>query len=290
MKGKEINLEHGFSLIQEKLTRWWVYFVQMLPNFVLAILALAAFVLIARFIRKFAHRLVLRMSKSESVASLVAGIVYSLVIIFGIMTALDVMQLEKTVSSLLAGVGIIGLALGFAFQDLTANFISGAFIAFKKPFEIGHTVETNGFLGTVQEIRLRSTTLRTLAGLHVIIPNKEIFQKPIINYSLTQERRVELEFSIVNTFDIAVIEQQLRETLAHPGEGESIRNVEVYLSAIDDPKIKLYVAFWTDNQEPREFMKARHQAILAIYRLFAKYKIYDVKTPGQPNPEPPAAG
>jgi small conductance mechanosensitive channel len=288
MKDKDINLEHGFSLIQEKLTRWWVYFVQMLPNFVMAVLAMTAFIFIARFVRRFAHRIVLRMSKSESVASLVAGIVYSLVIIFGIMTALDVMQLEKTVSSLLAGVGIIGLALGFAFQDLTANFISGAFIAFKKPFEIGHTVETNGFLGTVQEIRLRSTTLRTLAGLHVIIPNKEIFQKPIINYSLSQDRRVELEFAVTNTVDIAFIEQQLREALTRSVEGQSIRDVAVYFSAIDDPKIKLYVAFWTDNKDPQEFMKARHQAILAIYQVFAQYKIYDVKTPGQPAPESPA--
>lgn len=290
MNEEEINLERGVSLIQEKLTRWWVYFVQMLPNFVLALVALGVFVLMARFIRRFAHRLVLRLSRSESVASLVAGIVYSLVIIFGIMTALDVLQLEKTVSSLLAGVGIIGLALGFAFQDLTANFISGAFIAFKKPFEIGHTVETNGFLGTVQEIRLRSTTLRTFAGLHVIIPNKEIFQKPIINYSLTQERRVELEFAVVNTFDIAFIEQQLREALVKQTEGQSIRNVEVYFSAIEDPKIKVYVAFWTDNKEPNEFMKARHQAILAIYGVFAKYKIYNVQTPGLPTADKPVAG
>jgi small conductance mechanosensitive channel len=284
MQEKQINVEQGFSLIQDKLTRWWVFFVQMLPNFVLALLALGVFIFAARFIRRIAQRIALRLSKSESVASLVAGVIYAIVIVLGLMTALDIMKLEKTVSSLLAGVGIIGLALGFAFQDLTANFISGAFITFKKPFEIGHIVETNGFTGTIQEIRLRSTTLRTSAGLHVIIPNKEIFQKPIINYSRTEERRVELEFAIANTVDITFIEAEIKKALA---SAQSIKNAEVYFSAIEDPKIKINVSFWTENKEPREYMQARHQAILAIYHLFAQHKVYNIQIPAPPQPPQP---
>jgi small conductance mechanosensitive channel len=206
------------------------------------------------------------------------------------MTALQIMQLDKAVSSLLAGVGIIGLALGFAFQDLTANFISGAFIAFKRPFDIGHTIETNGFTGTIQEIRLRSTTLRTYAGLHVIIPNKDIFQKPIINYSLTEERKVELEFQIVNTVDLDFISDRIKDALEKAASNDTIRNIEVYYSAIADPKIQVYISFWTSNNHPQEFMKARHQAILAIYRVFAENKIYTVqfsdKDKGQPVKQP----
>jgi small conductance mechanosensitive channel len=286
MQEKEINVEHGFSLIQEKLVRWWAYFIQMLPNFVLALVALGVFIIAARFIRKIAQRITLKLSKSESIAGLVSGIVYTLVIIMGLMTALDIMKLEKTVSSLIAGVGIIGLALGFAFQDLTANFISGAFITFKKPFEIGHIVETNGFTGTIQDIHLRSTTIRTFAGLHVIIPNKEIFQKPIINYSRTQERRVELEFAIANTVDISFIEGEIKKALSAQEPGMSIKNVEVYFSAIEDPKIKVYLFFWTEKILPKEYLEARHEAILTIYRLFAQHKIYNVQIPAPPETTP----
>jgi len=265
------------NLIQEKLTRWWVYIIKMLPNFALAVIVLLLFIFAARLTQRLSQKFFMRVSKSESISGLVSGILYSLVIIFGIMTALQIMQLDKAVSSLLAGVGIIGLALGFAFQDLTANFISGAFIAFKRPFDIGHTIETNGFTGTIQEIRLRSTTLRTYAGLHVIIPNKDIFQKPIINYSLTEERKVELEFQIVNTVDLDFIAGRIKDSLDKAASNDIIRNIEVYFSAIADPKIQVYISFWTSNNHPQEFMKARHQAILAIYRVFAENKIYTIQ-------------
>jgi small conductance mechanosensitive channel len=275
-----------FNLIQDKLTRWWIYIIKMLPNFGLAVIILLLFIFAARLVQRLSHKFFLRISKSESISGLVSGILYSLVIIFGIMTALQIMQLDKAVSSLLAGVGIIGLALGFAFQDLTANFISGAFIAFKRPFDIGHTIETNGFTGTIQEIRLRSTTLRTYAGLHVIIPNKDIFQKPIINYSLTQERKVELEFQIVNTVDLDFIGNRIKQALGKVGSDDMIRNVEVYYAAIADPKIQVYISFWTSNNHPQEFMKARHEAILAIYRVFTENKIYTVQFSDKDNSQP----
>ena len=69
---------------------------------------------------------------------------------FALTIALGVLNLEQNHSHpLLAGVGIIGLALGFAFQDLSSNFISGLYMAFRRPFEIGDKVETNAFIGTV---------------------------------------------------------------------------------------------------------------------------------------------
>ncbi|SKC57912.1 mechanosensitive ion channel family protein [Ohtaekwangia koreensis] len=276
-------MSNWFNIIEEKLMRWWVYLIKMLPNFALAVIVLIAFIFAARLIQRLSHKFFLRVAKSESISGLISGVLYTLVVIFGIMISLQIMQLDKAVSSLLAGVGIIGLALGFAFQDLTANFISGAFIAFKQPFDIGHTVETNGFIGTIEEIRLRSTTLRTSAGLHVIIPNKEIFQKPIINYSLSKERRVELEFQIPNTIDLNFMEEQLKAALKDAGSNETVRNVEVVYSAIADPKIQVYISFWTSNNEPNEFRKARHQAILAIYKVFADNKIYTIQFSNKEN-------
>jgi small conductance mechanosensitive channel len=276
-------MSNWFNIIEEKLMRWWVYLIKMLPNFALAVIVLIAFIFAARLIQRLSHKFFLRVAKSESISGLISGVLYTLVVIFGIMISLQIMQLDKAVSSLLAGVGIIGLALGFAFQDLTANFISGAFIAFKQPFDIGHTVETNGFIGTIEEIRLRSTTLRTSAGLHVIIPNKEIFQKPIINYSLSKERRVELEFQIPNTIDLNFMEAELKAALKDAGSNESVRNVEVVYSGIADPKIQVYISFWTSNNEPNEFRKARHQAILAIYKVFADNKIYTIQFSNKEN-------
>lgn len=274
------------TLVEKRLETWWEYAVLMLPNFVLALIVVVVFFFAAKTIRNVTSRFFLRLTKSASVSGLVSGALYSFVIVSGIMSALDILELDKTVSSLLAGVGIIGLALGFAFQDLTANFISGAYIAFKRPFDVGHTVETNGFLGTIEEIELRSTTLRTAAGLHVIIPNKDIFQKPIINYSRTDSRRIEFEFVIPNTVDALLVEKIIHKALQDVTTKNIIRNMEFYFTAIEHPNLRINISFWTNQIEPREFMKTRHSAILAIYETFTENGVYTIQIP---KPNLPAA-
>jgi small conductance mechanosensitive channel len=265
-----------WSLIEDKLEAWWIYSVKMLPNFVLAILVLAVFFVLARIFRGLTYKFILKISKSISVSSLLSGIIYTGIFIAGLMSALDILGLEKPVSSLLAGVGIIGLALGFAFQDITSNFISGAFIALKRPFDVGHIVETNGFTGTIEEMQLRSTTLRTSAGLHVIIPNKDIFQKPIINYSRTDARKVELDFLVPNHIDAVFLERLIFETIEKISIKNHFRNMEFYYTAIEPPNMKLHIAFWTHRIEPGPFMKARHKAIIAIYNAFRDNGIYQI--------------
>lgn len=275
-----MDFNKGVSLVFEKLERWWVAIIKMLPNFILAAIVLALFFVVARFTRKFSCRIIQRISKSESVGSLISIIIYALIIMVGFTTALNIMNLEKTVASLLAGVGIIGLALGFAFQDLTSNFISGVFMTFKRPFELGDKIDTNGFTGTVDHIQLRSTTLLTTAGLHVIIPNKDVFQKPIINYSRSESRRVELEFSVVNTTDLTYLETMLKKSLESI---EGIKDVKLFFTAIDDPKIKLTLSFAIDNRQQGGFMSQRHKAIVAIYKAFGDNKIIQITTPAPVN-------
>jgi small conductance mechanosensitive channel len=252
------------DLIWNKLSRWGTALVKMLPNLLLAIVVMAGFIIAAKLIKRLTEKIVHRLSGSESVTGLVSSIIYTLLLMVGLMISLKILKLDQAVTSLLAGVGIIGLALGFAFQDLTSNFISGAFIVFKRPFDVGHIVETNGFVGRVEDIQLRATMMRTLAGLNVIIPNKDIFQKPIINYSLTHERRVELEFFVSNALTLRLAEQAIQEAVDKLQTRSHHRDAEVYFSLIDENKTKIYVSYWTAHIEPDEYLKSRHEAILAI--------------------------
>lgn len=270
-----MDIAHWTNIIIEKLEGWITTFIKMLPNLVLAIVVIVVAYFIAKLVRKFSYKVTLRISKSDSVSSVVSVILQMLAIFFATTVALDILNLEKAVASLLAGVGIIGLALGFAFQDLSSNFISGLFMAFRKPFEIGDKVETNGFIGTIRQIQLRSTTLTTSAGLNVIIPNKDVFQKPIINYSRSENRRVELDFTLMNTTDLSYAESLIRKAVEKI-DGQSIQEIEFYYTGIEDPKIKLTVSFRIDNAEPKGFMKHRHEAIVAIYRAFAENDIVKV--------------
>lgn len=250
-------------LIYDKLHGWLQSAVKMTPNLVVAFLALLLFVVIARLVRKLAYRIIFRVTDTVTVSALFSTLLYILLLFVGVFIALDVMKLEKTVSSLLAGAGIIGLALGFAFQDLTANFISGIFITFRKPFETGHIIETNSFTGTVEQIQLRSTTLRTYDGLHVMIPNKDIFQKPIINHSLTPERRVEVPVVLPGSMDITIFSREVTQALqVLPDVSKS--SPIVLLTGIDGGNVKAVVRCWINNEREESYEETLHQVIQAV--------------------------
>jgi len=272
-----MELSRWTTLIFDKLEGWTTTFIKMLPNLVLAFIVVAAGYFLSKLVRNISTKVTQRISNSDSVSSVVSVILQTLTMFFALTIALNILGLDKAVASILAGVGIIGLALGFAFQDLSSNFISGLYMAFRRPFEIGDEVETNAFVGTIEKIELRSTTMSTTAGLHVIIPNKDIFQKPIINYSRSENRRVELAFTLPNTTDLGLAESIVRKALEQL-DG-SAKEIEFYYTGIEDPKIKLSVSFQIDNQQPKSFMVQRHNAILAIHRELGENNIVKIATP-----------
>jgi small conductance mechanosensitive channel len=262
------------DLIWDKLHRWTAAAIKMLPNMAVALLVVVAFFLLARFIKMLVYKFVLKISHTPALSGLFANLVSVVITLIGLFVALDVLRLEKAVSSLLAGAGIIGLALGFAFQDLTANFISGIFITIRRPFEVGHQIETNGFSGNVEEIQLRSTLIRTLDGLHVIIPNKEIFQKPIINHSLTPERRAEITFNAAvaneNTMEIKRLISDALKGVDNLSENQA---AAIYFTNIDGANLKVMVSCWIVNKDIRTFESTKNEIIMKITTVLKDSKL-----------------
>lgn len=253
------------QLILEKLQRWGQAAINMLPNLALAVVIFLVFYLLAKLARNLVYKLSCRLSHKQALSNLFAGVTYFIIFAIGLFTALEVLKLDKAVSSLLAGAGIIGLALGFAFQNLTSNFISGIYITFRKPFDTGHVIETNGFTGTVENIQFRSTTMRTSDGQHLIIPNKDIFQKPIINHSLTTERKIELHLLIPFAKDPAPALDDIVKTamgvVNQLKTGGVRKPPEVWFENIEGNSLKLMVSLWISNQTDVSFNKSRHQLI-----------------------------
>jgi len=256
------------ELIKHKLINWAIAFVKLLPNLALAVLVFIIFFFAARFMRRIFKKIFLKISEKPTISDLFSTFIYLIILLAGIFISLELMHLDKAVTTLLAGAGIIGLALGFAFQDLTANFISGIFIIFRKPFDAGHLVETNGFTGTVELIQLRSTIIRTTSGLQVTIPNKDIFQKPITNYTLSEQRRIDLAFTVAATADADSIEKKIRDSLSGL---EYIDNekTQVYKTDFTGDKIKFEVWCWVDNKVPENFLKARDTVIQRVQKVLA---------------------
>ena len=257
-------MEKWLDLISKKLEAWLTDFIRMLPNLVLSILIFIAFFFLARILRKAVYKLLLKVSHKTSVSGLFSSIFFMIFLSIGIFISLRVLHLDQALTTLLAGAGIVGLALGFAFQDLTANFISGVFIIFRKPFDVGNVIDTNGFTGIVEEIQLRSTTIRTFQGLHIMLPNKEIFQKAITNYSLSGKRRIDVVLTIAGKSNISETERRIKDALTGIPEIKD-QEPQLLLTDYNGDTIKMEVHCWIDNTIEMGYNNTRDKVLRKVH-------------------------
>jgi small-conductance mechanosensitive channel len=256
------------DLISEKLTVWFEALVKLLPNIILAAVILVLGLYIAKYIRKITTKLFSKISNNLTLNNLFSTVIYFSVIGVLLFTVLSILQLDKAVTSILAGAGILGLGLAFAFQDIAANFISGIFISFRKPIRVGDIVEIGDYMGKIQEVNLRDTVIETFRGQIVIIPNKEVFQNPIENYSHLKKRRFDLSVGVSYGDDLDKV-QEITLNAVKDIEGLSkVDEVKVFFTEFGDSSINLSVRMWISNPDQPIYNLVGSEAIKRIKKAY----------------------
>jgi len=202
------------------------------------------------------------------VSRLLAGLAYVLLLAAGSCIALGILRLDKTVVSLLTGVGILGLTLGFALQDVAANIIAGLLIELQHPFHVGDVIETSSFLGQVRRITLRATELLLVSGQTVWIPNKEVFNKPVVNHSASPARCIDLELPVSSRDDLRQVMTVAGAAMAEVGSRIPSRDVQLFFKAIGDNSVTLMIRFWIGSSDETDYLRARSEAILRVKEAF----------------------
>lgn len=270
-------ITNAFDIIYNKVNGWWETSVSMFPNFVVAMIVLIVFFVVAKYVKHLLKKFFQKFYGQSAVINLFSNIVYLSVLTAGLFVALDILDLDKTVTSMLAGLGIIGLALGFAFQEIAANFISGIILSINKPFTIGDIVEVDGNIGTIEFVSLRTTNIRTFQGQKVMIPNKTIFQNAIINYTENGKRRVDLEVGVSYGDDLEKVQKVTLEAISSLDDIIKDEGVQFYFTDYGDSSINFVVMFWTEYKiKHSEYLEAQHRAIIAINKAF---KANDITIP-----------
>ena len=263
-----INLENPLKLVTEKLEGWLQTLITMLPNLVVAVIVVVLFFLIARLVRNLAHRLLSKVSQNEAVNNLLVTLLNVAVISAGFFIALSILDLAEVVAALLAGVGIVGLALSFAFQDIAANFVSGILIAVRQPFKVGDIIENGDYFGTVRDINLRVTTIATFQGLEALIPNKNLFENPVVNYTRTKDRRVDLSVGVSYGDDLEKVKKLTIDTVSKLDSIDKSREVTLFYNGFGDSSINFSVRFWAKSPRQPDFLQAQSDAIIAIQKVY----------------------
>ena len=245
----------------------------MLPNILVAILIFVIFYLIARLGRSISSKLLNRLSDKVAINNLFATLLKMIIIGIGLVISLNVLHLQQTVTSLLAGAGIIGLAIGFAFQDISANFISGILLAFRKPIRVGDIISSQGYTGIVESIDMRVTVIKTFQGLHVIIPNKDVFQTPVTNYTKTLERRIDLEVGVSYGENLRHVKEITLEALEKLDFILPDKPPKLMYQEFGDSSINFTMMVWVHYSNQHDFLEARSELIMTIKDAFDKNDI-----------------
>ncbi len=268
-----MDLEKAYALITSKLTNWFESFIRLLPNLVIATLVMVLGVFIAKYIRSFSLKMIRKVSHLETINKLFASFIYILVIGVTLFTALDILNLDKAVTTALAGAGILGLALAFAFQDIAANFMSGIFMSFRHPFNIGDLVKLGTYKGRIESINLRDTAMISLQGQKIIIPNKEVFQNPIENYSSSGIRRLDIKGRVSLNEDLEKAKTITLEAVENLSERDKNKPVEFFYDEFTESAITFDLRIWMEDPEQKKYLSARNNAIMAIKNAFDEANI-----------------
>ncbi len=262
------NFTNAYNKIFLKLYDWYDTIITMLPNFLVAIFVLIISFLLAKFIRNIVSKTLHRFLFNEAVNSLLNTIVYTAIITAGTFVALGVLNLDKTVTSLLTGIGIIGLAVGFAFKDVASNFLSGIYMALKSPINVGDIIEYNDIYGTVKEIGIRATTLTTLQGQDVIIPNRLIIENYYTHYTINGQRRIDLSVGISYGDNLEKAENITKKAIEKISFLKSGKSVELFYTEFGSSSINFIVQYWVDFNTETDYLKAQSQGIKNIKHAY----------------------
>lgn len=263
-------MQEALNKLISKFESWLDSIILILPNAVIALIVVVLFFFLSRYIKKLCFKFMSKFSENEAVNRLMSNILTAIFLLIGLFLGLSIMGLDKTVTSLLAGAGVVGLAVGLAFQDPILNIISGVVMSLKKPFNIGDTISSNGYNGVIKTINLRAIHLKTFTGEDVFIPNKAVLQNPMENFTLTKWRRVDIECGVDYSSNLENVKEIAVKTIESRVAHDETKAVEFIYTEFGDSSINFNLRYWLEMSEEADYLVSKSDAIIELKKAFDK--------------------
>ena len=233
----------------DKAKEWLVvngidFLVNVIVFFIILIIGKIVVGIISNITRK-------ALQKSNRVSEMLQGFAVNIVskVLWVIVLMIALQRLGIDIAPLIAGLGVTGFIVGFAFQESLGNLASGLMIALNTPFKVGDFIETGGISGIVDELNMMATTMTTLDNKKVVIPNKSVWGSAITNHTALDKRRVDLGVGISYGSDIGKARNAIMSALKEVKEilNEPPPDIEVDLMA--DSSVNLVVRPWCKSDD-----------------------------------------
>lgn len=244
-----------------------------LPNFILALVIFAIFYFIAKRTRLFVIGLTERQHKAKNLGIILGKLAQSAVIVMGLLVVLSILFPSFNPGDLIQLLGIGSVAIGFAFHDLFQNFLAGILLLLTAPFRIGDQIVVQQYEGTVEDIAMRATTIKTYDGRRIVIPNTDLFTNSVVVNTAFAHRCLEYQLDISIEEDVERVKSIICETLASVDGVLKTPPIEVLAVALTGDGITLRLAWWTNKLGYPEMLHLQDRVLTTLIQQLTAHAV-----------------
>ena len=227
-----------------------------------AILILVVGLWVAKIIKRFLHKVLTNRGLDKTINSFVTNLTYVGLVVFVIIATLSKVGIQTT--SFIAVIGAAGLAVGLALQGALANFAAGFLLILFRPFKSGDFIQAAGSAGTIEDIQMLYTQLKTPENVKVVIPNGKLMGDIIVNYSANDTRRAEWIFGVGYNDNIKKVREILQSLIENEKRILTDPKPQILVKELADSSVnfavRAYIStgdFWNVYFEMTEKVKER---------------------------------
>ncbi|WP_299109104.1 mechanosensitive ion channel family protein [uncultured Tenacibaculum sp.] len=275
-------MEKEIEFIKQTLYKWKDDSVEFLPKLFLALLVLCLTYFLAKSVRSISEKFYGKLFKNNmEMVRLISAILHIVIIFFGGFLSLEILGLESVITKILAGAGIVGIIAGFAFKDIASNAFAGFLLNMQKPFSDGDWVTVDDNFGTITTVGLITTSIKTVTGEEVFVPNQLIYNQSFVNYSTYKKRRVVIKTGVSYGDDLERVKEVALDEISKMESLLSKDSIDFYFTEIGGYSYNFELRFWIRFYEQTDFLSAQNEAIIRIKKRFEEERFsiaYPVQT------------
>lgn len=238
---------------------------------VIFILLLIGFSILASFVKRFLNKRILpRFIKDSGLRYTLSRISQYIIVVIGIFISFQFLGINMT--GLAVIFGFLSVGIGFGLQNITSNFISGLIVLFERPISVGDRVSVSDVEGDIEEINIRSTTVKTLDNISIIVPNSEFVSRNVINFSHGDTTyRLSIDVGVSYSSDLDKVVKALNEVAEESDDVLKNPKHDVHLRTFGASSWDMKLLVWVSDVKER--YRIQNDLNQAIVRKFAEYEI-----------------
>ena len=261
MLGDKVNeyqtiMTSANHLLQQMISR--------IPYLIVASLVFVIFWVLSIFFKKAVTRILGSRKHHQNLVTVFRRVGSALILFLGFMVAMIIAVPSFTPGKLIGALGIVSVAIGFAFKDIFQNLLSGILLLLSEPFRIGDQIISGNFEGTVEDIQIRATTIRTYDGRKVVIPNSQLYTSTMTVNTAYSQRRLEFDVGIGYENNIIDAQQVILSVLKAAPTVSKLAEPSVIATALADSSVVLRVRWFIDDGTQTNRVASINEVIILV--------------------------